>query len=270
MAILLNGKVARDSLTKELVFSIQKLSYKPHLAIIQIGDKKESNTYIRQKKIFGEKIGAQISHIIFPVDVSLKEVTDKITHLNTDPCVHGIIVQLPLPENFSKSKIIETITPQKDVDGLTSSHIHTPATARGIISLLDFYNIKIDGKKVVVVGRSDLVGKPTALALQKRRAMVTICHSGTLDLVSETKQAEIIVVAVGRPNLITAKHVSGGQVIVDVGINTMEDSKITGDVAFNEVEPIVQSISPVPGGVGPMTVLSLFQNLLDACMIQVE
>ncbi|MBX4181742.1 bifunctional 5,10-methylenetetrahydrofolate dehydrogenase/5,10-methenyltetrahydrofolate cyclohydrolase, partial [Candidatus Parcubacteria bacterium] len=178
----------------------------------------------------------------------------------------GIIVQLPLPEHVDKDAVIEAINPTKDVDGLTSKTLFTPATAKGILTLLDYYKVKIKGKKVVMVGKSQLVGLPITLSLLNRHATVTVCHKQTRNLSQETRQADILIVATGVPGLITPKHVSKGQVVIDVGITVLRNKKVVGDVDFENVSKIVQAITPVPGGVGPMTVYSLFENLLKACL----
>ncbi|MSR73375.1 bifunctional 5,10-methylenetetrahydrofolate dehydrogenase/5,10-methenyltetrahydrofolate cyclohydrolase [Candidatus Parcubacteria bacterium] len=282
MTILLDGKIVRDSVAGELKNKILGLEKKLKLAILQVGNKEESNKYIEQKKLFAEKIGAEVIHVRFSEDVSQEKICAEIQKLNGDASVHGIIVQLPLPETLDKNLIIQNIDPIKDVDGLTSANTkllwknekgHVPATARGILTLLDYYKIEIKGKKVVVVGRSQLVGKPVALSFLNRDAIVIVCHRGTSSIMSETKQADILVVAAGNPEFITKDFVREGQVVVDVGINVKKSEhqseeilhkKVVGDVNFAEVSPIVSAISPVPGGVGPMTVLSLFQNLLDA------
>ena len=273
--------------------NLSDLRSPPKLIIIQVGDLAESNAYIRQKILFGQKIGAIVDHQKLPENISQKNLQTTISKLNTDPSVTGIIVQMPIPASLDKDTIIDSITPQKDVDGLTSVNLkllwenrsegHIPATTKGILTLLDYYKIPIAAKKVVVVGRSFLVGKPTALAFLNRDATVTICHKETRNLKLETKNADILVVAVGKTNLITKDHVSADQVIVDVGINainnrqTTNDKRLTtkpeselssrklvGDVDFENVSKIVAAITPVPGGVGPMTVASLFENLLAA------
>ncbi len=279
MTKILDGRLVRDFFATELKERIDTLKDKPNLAIIQVGDRIESNSYINQKKLFAEKIGALTKHIKFSEDESEENICLEIEKLNKDSSVHGIIVQLPLPKHIDKNILIQTIDPVKDVDGLTSVNTkllwsnqkgHVPATARGIISLVDYYDIPIAGKRVVVVGRSDLVGKPVALSFLNRDATVTICHHKTSDIMSETKQADILVVATGHPSLITKDFVKEGQVVLDVGITLNKDKKLVGDVDFGEVSKIVYAISPVPGGVGPMTVVSLFQNLLDAYMMMVE
>ena len=279
MTKILDGRLVRDFFATELKERIDTLKDKPNLAIIQVGDRIESNSYINQKKLFAEKIGALTKHIKFSEDESEENICLEIEKLNKDSSVHGIIVQLPLPKHIDKNILIQTIDPVKYVDGLTSVNTkllwsnqkgHVPATARGIISLVDYYDIPIAGKRVVVVGRSDLVGKPVALSFLNRDATVTICHHKTSDIMSETKQADILVVATGHPSLITKDFVKEGQVVLDVGITLNKDKKLVGDVDFGEVSKIVYAISPVPGGVGPMTVVSLFQNLLDAYMMMVE
>jgi methylenetetrahydrofolate dehydrogenase (NADP+)/methenyltetrahydrofolate cyclohydrolase len=276
MKTVLDGKIVRDYIATDLKKSVSLLKSKLIIAIIQVGEKQESNKYIDQKKSFAEKIGVEVRHVRFDSDVSEEKICLEIEKLNNDKKIHGIIVQLPLPQALDKNIIIQKIDPVKDVDGLTSVNTkllwsnekgHVPATARGIITLLDYYKIEIKGKKVVVVGRSELVGKPTALTFLNRGATVTICHQSTSDIMSETKRADILVVAIGKPQFITKDFVRQGQVIIDVGISILPDKKVVGDVGFGEVSGIVDFISPVPGGVGPMTVVSLFQNLLDAYMM---
>lgn len=241
------------------------------LVIFQIGNRKESNLYIDQKKKYGDSLGISVICHKFPEDVSEKEVVDAIDKNNNDENVSGIILQLPIPDGLDKDKIIDSINPDKDVDGLTATNLkrlisnkqgHVPATARGILNLLNFYKIPVLGKKIVVIGKSNLVGKPTALLLLRKGATVTICHSKTTNLEEHTKTADIIISAAGVPNLIRKEYVKEGQIIIDVGI-TMDGDKLLGDVNFEEVSNIVSAISPVPGGVGPMTVAALFENLCN-------
>jgi len=294
--ILLDGKKLRDLTADRLKNEVaERLAENevavPQLAILQIGDLPESNTYIAQKKLFAEKIGAKVSHIIHPTKVSEEELIADIKKLNHDKKVHGIILQLPIPAELDKNRIIDAIDPDKDVDGLTAmnvkrlwtkdEHAIVPATVLGAIALLEHYEIPIEGKKVVVVGRSTLVGKPLALALLNENATVTICHRHTENLKEQTRQADILIVAAGSAHLITKDHVREGQTIIDIGINfeektANEDSKnihkpeneipkrrMIGDVDFEAVKDIVYAISPVPGGAGPMTVASLFKNLVE-------
>lgn len=298
MAKILDGRTVRDQIAKKLETLNAKLKTKPKLVIIQVGDLPQSNTYIRQKILFGQKIGAIVNHQRFDEKISQKDLISQLSHFNSQSSVHGIIVQMPIPKHLDKDELINTINPQKDIDGLGSVNLkhlwgddsqgYIPATTKGIITLLDYYKIPIAGKKVVVVGRSFLVGKPTALAFLNRGATVTICHSQTKNLKEETKNAKILVVAAGKPKLITKDYVSKGQIVIDIGINIINDSRSTiddrqtqkpetepqarkfvGDVNFDSVEKIVSAITPVPGGIGPMTVASLFENLLEAYQRQI-
>src|SRR3989338_898835 len=289
MTKILDGKVVNEKIAEQLRTEIAKRGTRPKLVIIQVGDVPESNAYIGRKKAFGQKIGAEVKLKRFHETISQKELVGQIIVYNRDPQYHGIIVQMPIPKSLDKDQIIDSISPQKDVDGLTSINLkllwenrkegHIPATTKGILTLLDYYKIPIAGKHVVVVGRSFLVGKPTALAFLNRDATVTITHSKSKNLPSITKTANILVVAAGKAKLIGRNHVSSGQVVVDVGINVVNnqkletrnqkpgtephDRKIVGDVDFESVRKIVTAITPVPGGIGPMTVASLFENLLE-------
>ena len=266
MAKILDGKKLNAELAIKLARKIKLLKVKPKLVIIQVGDLPSSNTYIKRKKLFAEKIGALAEHKKLNSRTSEKKLINTIYKYNNDRSVHGIIVQLPLPRHIDVKNIVESIDYKKDVDGFRGNFI--PATTLGILTLLEKYRVNVSGKRVVVIGRSNLVGKPTAIALLNRNATVTMCHSKTKDLSKETRRAEILVVAAGLPKLISSKHVSKGQVVVDVGINTLTNKKIVGDVDFAKVHKIVKAISPVPGGVGPMTIVSLFQNLLQAYELQ--
>ncbi len=274
MPEILDGRKARDSYTKGLIERSARLSTRPILALIQIGDNKESSIYIEQKKRFAQTIGAQVEHVRFAADVSPENVESTIRALNSRKDVNGIIIQLPLPTQFNKQALIELIDPTKDVDGLTNEsqrlldagmpHL-IPATAKGVMKLLDFYNIDVREKKVVVFGRSRLVGGPTASLLRARGASVSVCSSQTADPRAVSKLADIIIVAIGKPRLIDASYIQPGCVIIDVGISSITgetERRVSGDVDFESVSPLVKAISPVPGGVGPMTVLSLFDNLI--------
>lgn len=274
---ILDGKALRDLKAAAMKEELSKLGAAPRLAIVQVGSRDESNAYIRQKKAFGESLGCAVTHVELPEDATTEALLGAVERLDADRGIHGIIVQLPLPAGVDAAPALSAISPEKDVDGLGAESAkrllsgagrgHMPATARGIVSLLDHYGIPIEGGRAVVVGRSDLVGKPTALALIARNATVTVAHRHTADLASVTREADILVAAAGSPGLIGAAHVREGQTVIDVGTNpVMEDGKrrLVGDVGFDAVKGIVAAISPVPGGVGPMTVASLFENLLDA------
>jgi len=280
-AQILDGRKVRDSLIPVLTESVKGLTTKT-LTIIQVGQVADSSSYIRAKKAFAEKIGLTVNHVELPEDVSQAKVVEVIEENNEDSSVRGIIVQLPLPLSLDRDEIIDTIDPDKDVDALTSYRVKRwfegeedallPATARGIRTLLDYYKIDLFGKKVVIVGRSMLVGKPIVAMCLGRNATVTVCHSKTPELMAETQSAHVIIVAAGKPGLIGKDHVRAGQIVIDVGINTstgeklddeIPEKKLIGDVDFEAVSPIVAYITPVPGGVGPMTVVSLYQNLLE-------
>jgi len=271
--ILLSGIQVREALKNQLKETTSLLDILPKLVILQIGDNKESDIYIKQKKKFGQELGIVVEHKVYREDIKESEIITEIESYNKDNEVGGIIVQLPIPKQLNRSKILNSIDFKKDVDGLgvvQTGLLYSgdpsaiiPATARGVISLFDFYHINLDSKHVVVVGRSNLVGKPVSQVCLNRNATVTTCHSYTKNLESITKTADILIVACGVPRLIGLSHVREGQVVVDVGINKTEEG-ICGDVDFDKVKDVVYAISPVPGGAGPLTVMSLFQNLIDS------
>lgn len=272
-AKILNGKIIRDERLPEIMAQIKGLISIPVLSIIQVGDRADSNSYIQAKKNFATKVGLETQHIKLPENISTQDLINVVEKFNEETKTKAIIVQLPLPLHIDRDAVIETIDPNKDVDALTSANVKfwlegredaiMPATARGVRHLLSYYGISLFGKKVCVVGRSMLIGKPIALMCLNENASVSICHSKTQNLEEETKNADILIVAIGKPNFINEKYVRSGQIVVDVGISKNEQGILVGDVDFNKVSSIVQMISPVPGGVGPMTVLSLFENLLD-------
>lgn len=272
MAIILDGKKLRDKIFESLKAELDKMSAKPTLAVILVGENPASQIYVRNKKKTAEKLGINSLSIEYPADISENELLSKIQELNNDKNITAILVQLPLPEHINKNKIIDAILPQKDVDGLTPYNLGKlfsgeepyvyPCTPKGILLLLDEYNIELDGKNVVVVGRSNLVGKPVAQMLLKRNATVTMCHSHTKNLSEITKTADIVVSAVGK-NVIGEKMLKSNCVVIDVGIFRDENGKISGDVDFENVSKISAYISPVPGGVGPMTIASLMLNTVE-------
>ena len=262
--IILDGKRAREHYFPILKNRVKELGYIPKLAIIQVGEREDSNAYIKAKKSFAEKIGVEIVHSKFDEKAGQDEVIDLIKKYNDDKEINGIIVQLPLPSNFDSNKIINSITIEKDTDGLVENSNTVPATARGIKELLKFYNIKMQGISATVLGRSRIVGAPTAKMLETEGAIVTVCHSKTENNQEKSKKAEILIVAIGKPKLIDETYVSKDQIVVDVGI-TRDDKRLIGDVDFDKVKDIVGMITPVPGGVGQMTVLALFENLVDSC-----
>ncbi|MEI6810537.1 MAG: bifunctional 5,10-methylenetetrahydrofolate dehydrogenase/5,10-methenyltetrahydrofolate cyclohydrolase [Candidatus Nomurabacteria bacterium] len=274
---ILNGTEVAKEHELALSTKISTLSTKPHLVIIQVGNNPASAKYIEYKKRFALRVGAIVTHTQYEDNITEDELVKNINTYSNDPSVNGIIVQLPLPKNIRPWIILEAIDPKKDVDGLTSfnlrhvyenNEILLPATTKGIFTLLSHYNISLDGKNVVVVGRSSLVGKPTALASINRNATVTICHSHTKDLASITRTADILIVAVGSPDLIKEECIKEDAVIIDVGISVGDDNKVTGDVMASSISEKADALSPVPGGVGPMTIVSLFENLLQAFEMQ--
>ncbi len=269
---ILDGKIVRDEIMADLKKRIGDLNVVPTLAIIMIGNNPDSEVYVRMKTSFAKKIGANA----FIVDLGSEGITQEILlagieKLNQDKNVHGIILQSPLPVPLNWLEAVAKITPEKDVDGMHSNIV--PATARGVLSLLNYYHIPVKNKKVVVMGRSELVGGPIANLMKSNGAEVTVVHSQTLEPEKITRTADILIVAIGKPELVGAEYVKDGAVVVDVGITSLlirnkedqESRKIYGDTDFESVKALVSAISPVPGGVGPMTVVSLFQNLVESC-----
>ncbi|MCL5795709.1 MAG: bifunctional 5,10-methylenetetrahydrofolate dehydrogenase/5,10-methenyltetrahydrofolate cyclohydrolase [Patescibacteria group bacterium] len=272
MTKILYGAPVKDKIKEILAARTKILKKRPVLAIVQVGYREDSNVYIRNKIKFGEEIGARVVLKNFKIE-RLKdykkleeELISEIEKLNADKNVDGIIVQLPLPENLNTEKIINTVLVEKDADGLVSEKI-VSATARGVMTLLEFYEIELKNKKVAVIGQGILAGKPIADELEKKGAEVFRCDINTKNIPEIAKQCDILISAVGKPGLITKEFVNERQVVVDVGTSKMGD-KLVGDVNFEEVEPLVYAITPVPGGVGPLTVCSLFQNLLDLISIK--
>ena len=269
---LLNGSKFAEKILLQLKKKVATMKRKPVLAMVLVGDDPASAIYVRRKGVFCEKAGIGSKTIILPARTSEKKLLGLIDKLNKDKKVSAIMVQLPLPKHIDKKKIIESVDPKKDADCLHPLNfgrfaqegeeysIVAPATPLGIVKLLEEYKIKIEGKNAVVVGRSNIVGKPMAQFLLNRGATITVCHRQTKDLKSYTQKADILVVAVGKMNLIKANMVKKGVVIVDVGVNRGENKKIYGDVNFASVSKKASSITPVPGGVGPVTIAMLLWN----------
>lgn len=271
--ILLDGKATADHWITSLSDDIRILA--PLLAVVLVGENPASISYVRKKRELCEKYGVAYRQIDFPDTATEEEVLTTIETLNHDAAVSGFIVQLPLPEHISVARVIRAIDPHKDVDGfgaynlgktfLGTEYEHLPpATPKGIVRLLEEYNIAVDGKEVVVVGQSNIVGKPISVMLLNRHATVTTCNRHTTDLKSHTLRADVLIVAVGKPNLITADMVKEGVVIVDVGTNRLESGKLVGDCDFEAISQKAAAMSPVPGGVGPMTVAALVANTVEA------
>jgi len=277
---LLDGKVVsaqiKENMRLKCAEIYEKYSIRPALAIIMVGDNPASETYVASKQRSCEFVGVKSIVKKFDASVSEQRVIDEINELCANPEINGVMVQLPLPKGFDEKYILSHILPEKDVDGLTSLSMgklllgesgFTCCTPKGIIALLKHYEIQILGKNAVVVGRSNMVGKPVALKLLEENATVTMCHSKTQNLAEITKNADILVVAIGRKHFITADMVKDGAVVVDVGINRV-DGKLYGDVDFENAIDKVSYITPVPGGVGLMTVCMLIENTLEAFLKQ--
>ena len=285
---LINGKELAKTIKKEIALEVQKLiadgGKKPHLAAILIGDDAASQVYVRNKVRSCEQVGFDSTMIRKGSEITEAEVLEIVDELNKNPEIDGFIVQLPLPKHINEEKIILAIDPKKDVDGFHPTNFgrmaqglpaYLPATPFGIMQMLDRNNIDVEGKECVVLGRSNIVGTPISILLSRKaspgNATVVLCHSRTKNLIEHTKRADILIVALGRPEFITGDMVKEGVVIIDVGINRIEDEsktkgyRLAGDVNFEEVGPMSSFITPVPGGVGPMTVTSLLMNTLKSC-----
>ena len=271
-AQVLDGKALAARIVADCAAKAAEL--KPTLAVILVGDDPASQVYVRNKEAACGRAGIRSVAVKLPATTTQSELLAKVAELNTDAEIDGCIVQLPLPPQINAPEVIKAIDPHKDVDGFTAYNIGKmflskefeqlpPATPSGIIRLLDEYNIDVAGKEVVVVGRSNIVGKPVAAMLLNRSATVTVCHSRTADLAAHTRRADILVVAVGRAEMITGAMVKAGVVVIDAGINST-DNGLVGDVNFAEVSAKASFITPVPGGVGPMTVAILIANTLRA------
>ena len=287
MPTIISGKIISKQILNEIAEDIKNLSLKPVLAVIQIGDRKDSTIYIRKKREACELIGIESRIYNFKTSVSSNEVCSLLLRLNNDESVNGILVQLPIPEHLNNEEILSKISYRKDVDGFHVRNIgnlamsgrtpfFVPCTALGCLELLKRYNITIGGKHVVVVGKSNIVGLPMALLLLKNQATVTICHSETKDIVKHLKMADIVVSACGCPRMIKKDWLKEGVVVIDIGITSIPDStrkrgyRLVGDVDFENVKDIASAITPVPGGVGPMTVAMLLKNTVDGFKKQNE
>ena len=282
MAVLMDGKLVSEKTRENIKSEVERLKNEfnktPGLAVIVVGDDPASAVYVRNKHKACLAVGMNSYQIALPATISQDELISKIEELNADPLVDGILVQLPLPAHISEIAVTKAILPEKDVDAFHSENVgkimigkydFLPCTPAGIVRLLDFYNISVEGKSCVVIGRSNIVGKPMALLLLERNGTVTVCHSKTKNLKEITKTADIIIVAIGKPRFLTADMVKPSAVIVDVGINRGDDGKLVGDVDFEAVSEVASYITPVPGGVGPMTITMLLENTLTAARKQI-
>ena len=276
MAAIIDGKKISQEIKDELkekVAALKAEGKQAALAVIQVGNDPASCVYVNNKKKACAYIGIESISYELPEETTESELLELVEKLNADKNVHGILVQLPVPKHIDGDKILQTISPKKDVDGFHPQNVgnlvigekgFVSCTPAGIIQLLKRSNIEIAGKNCVVIGRSNIVGKPMALLMLRENATVTIAHSKTQNLKEICKQADILIVAIGKPQFITADYVKEGAVVIDVGIHRDENNKLCGDVAYSEVWPIASAITPVPGGVGPMTIAMLMHNCVEA------
>ncbi len=295
MAVLMDGKAVARKITEGIKREVETLGLRPGLAVILVGEDPASAVYVRMKEKACEKLGFFSSGYRLPADVSEQELAELISRLNSDSAIHGILLQLPIPGHLNEKRMLSLISPDKDVDGFHPVNVgrlmsgdagFVPCTPRGIMALLDEYDVSIKGKRAVVIGRSNIVGKPVAMLLLERHATVTICHSRTENLPDVCREADILVAAVGRPYFVDETFVKPGAVVVDVGVNRVDDMEtairlfgkesnnvlrvkekgyaLCGDVNFEAVEKSAAMLTPVPGGVGPLTIAMLMQNTLDS------
>lgn len=279
-ALILDGNALAQKLRADFKTRAEALAEKgtrPGLVVILVGEDPASQVYVRNKVAACEKASFYSEKIVYAPDVAPQVVLDKIAELNADPKIHGILVQLPLPKHFDSDAVLEAIAPEKDVDGFHAENVGAlmqgqprfiPCTPYGVMKFFEDAGIDLKGKEAVVIGRSNIVGKPMAMLLLHAGATVTVCHSQTKDLLFHTQRADVLVAAIGRPRFVTAEMVKPGAVVIDVGINRLQDGpeagKLCGDVDFASVSKVASAITPVPGGVGPMTITMLLGNTLEA------
>ena len=273
MSKIIDGKLVASVIREQIKNEVAKLASKPNLTVIIVGENPASQSYVRSKQKFATEVGFESKTIELAEDITQDELLVLIQKLNHDVHVNGILVQLPLPKHIDEQIVIKTIAVAKDVDGFHPEQVGglsigldtlEPCTPAGIIELLKYYEIDAAGKNAVVIGRSNIVGKPIANMLLKLDATVTITHSRTVNLAEVTRAADILIVAIGRPHFLTADMVKDGAVVIDVGINRTSEGKLVGDVDYEAAAPKTSYITPVPGGVGPMTIAMLLKNTLEA------
>ena len=276
-AQIIDGKALALSLREGIALEVSHLEkesgMRPGLAAVLVGDDPASAVYVRNKKIACEKAGIYPEEHLLPASTSQDALLTLIHQLNADPKIHGILVQLPLPSHIESKVILKAVSPEKDADGfhpvnvgrlVEGDPVFVPCTPKGVIHMIDSTGVTIEGKRAVVIGRSNIVGKPVAMLLLHRNATVTICHSRTKDLPSVVREADIVIAAIGKPFFVTSDMVKDGAVVIDVGINRLDNGKLGGDVDFGPVKERAGWITPVPGGVGPMTIAMLLQNTLES------
>lgn len=276
-ALIIDGKALALTLREALAEDVKELErvsgIKPGLAAVLVGDDPASAVYVKNKKLACEKAGIYPQEHRLPASTTQQALLELIHQLNADNRIHGILVQLPLPSHIDSRIILEAVSPEKDVDGFHPTNvghlvggepIFVPCTPKGVIQMIDSTGESISGKQAVVIGRSNIVGKPVAMLLLHRHATVTICHSRTKDLPDVVREADIVVAAIGKPHFVTVEMVKAGAMVIDVGINRLADGTLVGDVDFDRVKERAGWITPVPGGVGPMTIAMLLQNTLES------
>lgn len=280
MSQIIDGKELAKNIRlklKDEVTELKNADIKPKLAVIMVGDDKASKVYVRNKSKACEEVGIEYEENILPASTKMEELLELIEKLNNDTTIHGILVQSPLPEGLDANIAFRTISPKKDVDGFNPINVgklslnqdcFVSCTPFGIIKMLEAYNIPIEGAHAVIIGRSNIVGKPLAKCLLNKNATVTVCHSKTKNLKEITKQADILIAAIGKPKFVTEDMVKEGATVIDVGINRMDDGKLLGDTDFENIKEKVSYITPVPGGVGPMTIAMLMHNVVKAAKQQ--
>ena len=279
MAIIIDGKATAQKLRAEITEEVRHLSAngpQPGLAVVLVGDNPASKVYVRMKEKACQDVGIFSDEYTLPTCTEEGDLLTLIEKLNRDERIHGILVQLPLPKHINEEKVLETISPDKDVDGfhpynvgrlLLGKPIYQPCTPYGIMVLMKEYGIDLTGKEVVIVGRSNIVGKPVAFMCLQQHATVTICHTRTVDLPAKIGMADILIVAAGRPEVIRGEWIKNGAVVIDVGVNRIDDKKLVGDVEFETAARRASHITPVPGGVGPMTITMLLKNTLQSAKL---
>ena len=271
--MIIDGKQIAKKIRISIAEQVAKLDRKPGLAVVLVGDDPASAVYVRNKDNACKEVGFYSEKINKPADITQAELLSEVDRLNKDYKIDGILVQLPLPNHLDANQVIEAINPNKDVDGFHSENVGKlmqnkaylrPCTPKGIMTMLATTGIDLVGKNCVVVGASNIVGRPMAMELLNARATVTICNSKTQDLSTKLKQADVVVVAVGKPKMIQGDWIKEGAIVIDVGINRLENGSLSGDVDFDSVQEKAAWITPVPGGVGPMTIATLLENTLTA------
>ena len=272
----LSGKIVAKQIKEELKLEVEELKSKginPKLAVIMVGNNPASEVYVKNKSKACEKVGVEFEEFLLDETIEEKELFELIDRLNSDKSINGILLQSPIPKHLDQNKAFRRILPEKDVDGFNPINVgdlsigndcFISCTPFGVMKILEYYDIEIEGKNAVVLGRSNIVGKPMVQCLLEKNATVTVCHSKTKNISDITKNADILIAAIGKPKFVTSNMVKEGAVVIDVGINRLDNNKICGDVDYEEVSKIASKITPVPGGVGPMTIAMLMYNLVKA------